>query len=1027
MNLNKNQEKAVGYLGGPLLIIAGAGTGKTSVITQRIIHIIEKKLARPSEILALTFTEKASQEMEERVDVAMPYGYEEVCISTFHSFCDGILRKDGYHIGLDTDYTLLTSAQAYIFLKKHLYDLPLDKFRPKGNPTKFLNDILSHFSRLQDEDVSPAEYIKYAQNLPHDTQEEEEVYEKTMELASVYSKYTELKVEESKLDFGDLIIFTLKLFRENSDILEKYRRQFKYILVDEFQDTNYTQNVLVNTLSLGLKNGAIDIKNKKRPNLTVVGDDDQAIYKFRGAAVSNILQFKKVYSDAEEIVLTENYRSNQEILDSAYTLIKHNNPNRLEETEKINKKLIAKREFDPVEDDSVQLIVAEDEQKEAEKIAQKILELTGFRNKIDVEGVFDESGQSSFTDNEEAKGKYRFSDIAILSRANKHVDAVTQALRKEGIPYKLGGSRGLYSREEIKTLISFLRVLTDLKDSKSMFRILCMEHLHITPRELVNLNTRARKNSNSILEELEDIFNISIGEERHESIGTSNHENFSRESIVDISNILLIINEALFKIKRGDPLTEILYMFIKNTGYLDSLIEDGGYEDQFKISNIHKFFELAKDYEKENPDSNLFEYVEYLNYCIEVGESPLIDQTDMSEYNAVNILTVHGAKGLEFPVVFIINLVRDRFPSRNQKDVIPIPESMIKEDLVLENENESHLQEERRLFYVGATRAKEKLFLTAAKLYSGGIQKKKPSIFLSEILDKNIEDLFINNKEKEKKDSFGKYAERETEVEERIGKKSFVYKTEKVSYSQINTYQDCPKKYMYTYVYKIPTPQTGSLAFGSTIHNTLREFYEIHRRYKEGLKGIEDKPASKVLLEIYEKNWISAGYGSKEEESERKKSGVVALKRFYKDIYKEKDLPIGLEENFGIHFEGVSFVGKIDRIDLLDEAGQKRNVKIIDYKTGKIKDAGDIKKDLQLPLYAISAEKTLGVNVVKASYLFIEHSREIEVDISENRRMIAEKELEKVVKKITDNKFKPTPGYICQFCEYKDICNDAKL
>ena len=614
MNLNENQKKAVEYSGGPLLIIAGAGTGKTSVITQRIIHIIEKRLARPSEILALTFTEKASQEMEERVDIAMPYGYEEVFISTFHSFCDRILRKDGYHIGLDTDYTLLTSAQAYIFLKRHLYDLPLDRFRPKGNPSKFLNDILSHFSRLQDEDVSPAEYIKYAKGLLQDTKEEKEIYEKTMELANVYSKYTELKVEESKLDFGDLIIFTLKLFRENSDVLEKYRRQFKYLLVDEFQDTNYTQNVLVNTLSLGLKNGKIDTKNRQRPNLTVVGDDDQAIYKFRGAAVSNILQFKKVYSDAEEIVLTENYRSNQEILDSAYTLIKHNNPNRLEETEKINKKLIAKREFDPVEDDNVQLVIAENEQGEAEKIAQKILELTGFRSKIDIEGVFDESGQSSFADNEESKGKYKFSDIAILSRANKHTDAITQVLRTEGIPYKLGGSRGLYSREEVKILISFLRILTDPEDSKSMFKILCMEHLSITPKELINLNAKARKNNNSILEELEGIFGISLGEQKYENIDKSDHEVFSRESIADISNILLVINEALFKIKSGDPLTEILYMFIKNTGYLDSLVEDEGYESQFKISNIHKFFELAKDYEKENPESNIFEYVEYLNY-----------------------------------------------------------------------------------------------------------------------------------------------------------------------------------------------------------------------------------------------------------------------------------------------------------------------------------------------------------------------------------------------------------------------------
>jgi len=1027
MNLNENQKKAVEYDKGPLLIIAGAGTGKTSVITQRIIHIIKKKLAKPSEILALTFTEKASEEMSERVDIEMPYGYEEVMISTFHSFCDQILRKDGYHIGIDTNYTLLTSAQSYIFMKKHLYDLPLDKFRPKGNPTKFLNDMLKHFSRLQDEDVSPEEYIKYVKTLSQTTKEEKEIYEKTLELANVYSKYTGLKIKESRLDFGDLIIFTLNLFRKNADVLERYRKQFKYILVDEFQDTNYTQNVLVNTLSLGLKGGKIDIKNEIRPNLTVVGDDDQAIYKFRGAAISNILQFKKIYKDAKEIVLTENYRSNQEILDAAYTLIKHNDPNRLEVTENIDKKLIARGEFNPVDDDSVQLIVAENEEKEAEKIAQKVLELTGFSKEIEIEGVFDESGQSKLVDNEDIEGLYKFSDIAILARANKHVESIIQTFRLEGIPYKIGGSRGLYSREEIKVIIAFLRVLVDGKDSRSMFKLLCMNQFNISPKELVSLNTQARRNNNSILEELEDIWGITVGEEEVEEVKREREEGgeeiFSQESIIDISNLLLLINESLFKMKEGDSLTEILYLFIKQSGYLDSLIEEESMENHFKVSNMHRFFELVKDYEKGNPGSNIFEYVEYLDYCIEVGESPLVDQTDMSEYNAVNIMTVHGAKGLEFPVVFMINLVSGRFPSRNMSDAIPIPNDLIKEDITVEDEKEAHNQEERRLFYVGATRAKEKLFLTAAKIYSGGVRRKKPSLFLFDILDRGVEESFkVSDKDMKKLKSLDEYEEKE-------GKESFPkefkYKIGRISYSQLNTYQSCPKKYEYSYVYKIPTPPKGPLAFGSTIHNTLNEFYVIHKRSKEGLEGINEKPTLKKLLEIYDEKWISRGYGSKEEEKERKKSGVKALKSFFKNLYKEKDIVIGLEQGFSIHLKDISFVGKIDRIDLIGEKDGKKEVRIIDYKTGKVKEKKDLKKDLQLPLYTIAAEKILGVTVAKASYIFIEHGVEIEVDISQKRREMAEKEVGEVVESIQKNNFNSTPGFLCQFCDYRDICEDA--
>ena len=1025
MNLNENQKRAVEYNKGPLLIIAGAGTGKTSVITERIIHIIKKELGKPSEILALTFTEKASEEMSERVDIEMPYGYEEVTISTFHSFCDQILRKDGYHIGIDTNYTLLTSAQSYIFMKKHLYDLPLDKFRPKGNPTKFLNDMLKHFSRLQDEDVSPKEYLQYVKTLSKVTKEEKEIYKKTLELANVYTKYTELKIQESRLDFGDLIIFTLNLFRKNIDVLEKYRKQFKYILVDEFQDTNYTQNVLVNTLSLGLKAGKVDIKNRVRPSLTVVGDDDQAIYKFRGAAISNILQFKKMYKDAKEIVLTENYRSNQEILDAAYTLIKHNDPNRLEVTENIDKRLIARGEFDPVDDDSVQLIVTENEQREAEKIAQKILELTGFSKEIDREGVFDESGQSKLVDNEDVEGLYKFSDIAILGRANKHLESIMQALRLEGIPYKIGGSRGLYSREEVKVIIAFLRILVDGKESKSMFKLLCMNQFNISPRELVDLNAQARRNNNSMLEELEDIWEITVGGEKMEEVVKKDGDIFSPKSILEISNLLLLLNESLFKMKEGDSLTEILYLFIKQSGYLNSLIEEDSMENHFKISNIHKFFELAKDYEKGNPDSNVFEYVEYLNYCIEVGESPLVDQTDMSEYNAVNIMTVHGAKGLEFPVVFMINLVSGRFPSRNMSDTIPIPKELIKEDIVVEDEKEAHIQEERRLFYVGATRAKEKLFLTAAKLYNGGIRQKKPSLFLSDILDREVRESF-KVKSNDMKEETG-LREYEGKEKKEVFPREFKYKISGISYSQISKYQNCPKQYEYSYVYKIPTLPKGSLAFGSTIHNTLNEFYVIQKRSKEGLEGIQEEPTLEGLLEIYYKKWISVGYGSKEEERERKKSGVKALKGFFKDIYNKKDIPVGLEQSFRIHLRDVSFVGKIDRIDLIGESEGKKEVRIIDYKTGKVKEKTDLKKDLQLPLYAIAAEKTLGVKVVKASYIFIEHGEEIEVDISKGRRDMAEKELEKVVEKIQENRFKATPGFLCRFCDYKDICEDASL
>ncbi len=259
VKLNEEQEKAVKHGAGPLLIIAGAGTGKTTVITERIKHLILSKKAKPDEILALTFTEKAAREMEERVDIAMPYGYTQMWISTFHSFCDRILRREALHIGLDPKYKLMSQAESVQLVRNNLFKFDLNYFRPLGNPTKFIDGMLQHFSRLQDEDVSPKDYFAYAKKLKGVEKEEKA---KTLELAKAFKTYDELKVKDGLMDFGDLIVKTLKLFRERPNVVRVYREQFKYILVDEFQDTNYSQNEL-----------AIMLAGKAK-NITVCGDDD---------------------------------------------------------------------------------------------------------------------------------------------------------------------------------------------------------------------------------------------------------------------------------------------------------------------------------------------------------------------------------------------------------------------------------------------------------------------------------------------------------------------------------------------------------------------------------------------------------------------------------------------------------------------------------------------------------------------------------------------------------------------------------
>jgi DNA helicase-2/ATP-dependent DNA helicase PcrA len=360
MNLNKSQKEAVGHRDGPLLIIAGAGTGKTTVITERIVHLVRSGAASPSEILSLTFTEKAAGQMQERVDIAMPLGYMDMWISTFHSFCDKVLRDEALAIGLTTDYSLLTKAETIQFIRKNLYEFDLEYFRPAVNPTKFIDGLVTHFSRLQDENITPEEYIKWVSSLSFPRKRESIAKQqapliqknngmdsgsksgmtkeikleitKWQELAKAYQKYEELKVKEGYFDFGDLITKTLLLFKKRPNVLNEYKEKFKYVLVDEFQDTNYAQF----ELSLLLAG--------KKANITVVADDDQSIYHWRGASISNILQFRDRYPEAKIVVLTQNYRTHQEILDSAHRLIQFNNPDRLEAKEGINKKLISQRE-----------------------------------------------------------------------------------------------------------------------------------------------------------------------------------------------------------------------------------------------------------------------------------------------------------------------------------------------------------------------------------------------------------------------------------------------------------------------------------------------------------------------------------------------------------------------------------------------------------------------------------------------------------------------------------------------------------
>lgn len=947
--LNKEQLQAIKHKSGPLLVIAGAGTGKTTVITERVKYLIERNLARPDEILALTFTQKAAEEMQERIDIALPYGYTNMWILTFHSFCERILRREALQIGLDPRYKLMTQAETVQLIKNNFFKFKLNYFRPLGNPYKFIDGMIQHFSRLQDENITPGEYLKWAYHLSKKDYEEKEII-KWQELANAYRTYEELKVREGLMDFGDLITKVIQLFKDRPNVLKEYQKQFKYILIDEFQDTNYAQNEL-----------ALLLAKTKNENITVVGDDDQSIYRFRGAAVSNIIAFRKNFPKAKIVVLTQNYRSTKKILESSYKLIQNNNPDRLEVVEKIDKKL----KTDKKEGKKVQYFHTARVEQEAEAVAKEIKKLS----KI-----------------------YDYKDFAILVRANNHSEPFIRAIQRMGIPYQFLGPGRLFRQSEIIDLVSYLKVLYNFDDSISFHRILSLDIFDINPRDIAKLGNHAKK------------FNLSLFEtgEKADEIAISN------DSKEKIKKIIEMIDKHLGLIKK-ESAGQILYYFLEESGVLKTLLDPQSADAQKRAGNISKFFDKLKTYEVDHTDASVQAVVDWIDLSMEVGESPLVADTDWTEINAVNILTIHSSKGLEFPVVFLVNLVAQRFPTAERHEQIPIPEELIKEILPI---GDYHLEEERRLFYVGMTRAKDLLFLTAANYYGEGKREKKISPFVYESLGKDIQSTSKDSEIEQL--SFLDFKSNSKSPKLEFNETKINY----LSYSQIETFKICPLHYKLKYILKIPTPQIAAASFGTSIHATLKDFYNEIR------SGI--KPSNKLLINLLDKNWVKEGFLSKTHEKEFQEKGKRYLRQFYKKEFNPDILPTLIEESFIIPLSNnLKIGGKIDRVDDLGNG----KIEIWDYKTGaNVPTQKEVDHNMQLTFYALAAatlkEKPWGKSPkdLKLTLYYFDTGKKITSTRTQSDLINAKKEILKVREQIEKSDFKCSGSPLCQSCEYKLLC-----
>ena len=630
--LNDKQKEAVLATEGPCLVIAGAGSGKTKVLTHKISYLMSTGV-KPWNILAITFTNKAANEMKERVEKLVGDAAKDIWMGTFHSICVKILRRYIDRIGFRSDFVIFDTSDQKTLIKECIKAAQADD--------KIFTDrsVLSEISNGKNEMLEPSEYgIKYAGDFRRE------------KIAELYALYQKKLKENNAIDFDDIINFTIKILTENPDVLDYYTEKFRYVLVDEYQDTNKSQFTLVSLIA------------SKYGNVTAVGDNDQGIYSFRGADISNILNFEKDFPGTKIIKLEQNYRCTGNILKAANAVIKHNES-------KFDKKLWTQND----EGNLPCIYCGEDEYDEASYVVEQIAHL-------------------------KREEYYKNSDFSILYRMNAQSRAIEDILRREDIPYKIIGGLKFYERKEIKDIIAYLRLIQNSSDNLSLKRI---------------INEPKRGIGKTSLEKIQEI---------SESSGVSMYEIIKNAADYDLNRVYINSREFIEQIenlknkKNELKISDLIKETLKTTGYTKALEQEGSVEAETRIENLEEFLTVAIEFEEESAENTLPEFLEGITLSSD------IDGMEESD-DKVTLMTLHSAKGLEFPVVFLVGMEEGIFPGYKS---IGEPKA---------------LEEERRLFYVGITRAKQYLYLTCAKHRTifGSTSYNSISRFVEEIPDELLE------------------------------------------------------------------------------------------------------------------------------------------------------------------------------------------------------------------------------------------------------------------------------------------------
>jgi DNA helicase-2/ATP-dependent DNA helicase PcrA len=1008
--LDADQRRAVTHGDGPLLVIAGAGTGKTQVITRRIAWLIASKRARPSEILALTFTDKAADEMAVRVDQLVPYGYTDSRIATFHAFGDALIREFALELGLPPDLRVLTRAETVIFLREHLYAFELDHYRPLGDPTRFLSAMATLFSRCKDEDISPAAYAEHAARLraeadalaeaagqPADPEAAEadpvaasaELAARQSELAGAYATYQRLLAENGCVDFGDQVALALRLLRGSPAIREAVAARFRYVLVDEFQDTNRSQAAFVDLLAAGHR------------NVTVVGDDDQAIYAFRGAAVDNILDFEGRYPGARTVVLRRNYRSKRPILDAAHRLIRFNDPDRLEVRAGVVKRLRAERRDSAAV--PVRLEAFATGSDEADWLAADV------RRRVDAGA--------------------RPRDHAVLVRANGHADPILRAFNVAGIPWRFSGSSGLYAQPEVRLLMAFLRTLADPASSVDVYALAASDVYGLAGEDLTTIVTSARRRHRSVWDVL-----VELDEQPGILRVSPATRGAVRRLVVDLERYLAMAHER--------PAGEVLYAFLRDSGMLARLAADERSGDEAALANVARFFDVVRDRSTLLADDRVAFVAPHLQTLVEAGDDPATADLD-PDADGVAILTVHKAKGLEFPVVYLPGLVAGRFPGVGRGEPLAVPAGLGDGPVA---SAERALAEERRLFYVAMTRARDELILSHAADY-GGARARRVSPFVLEALDlpATAGTPGAGVAAPSATDRLATFAVADVPAPVDPGP---IREPLSLSFYQVEDYLTCPRRYHYGHVLRVPLAPHHAIVYGAALRKVVQLFHHQHARGQVMSEAEMD--------DVLRSAWVSEGFVSREHETARFEAAQASLRRFREaQLRPDAVIPTYVEREFSFQLGGDRVRGRWDRVDVeplaagegsqvvatappggapladvvhptLGMLGAER-VTITDYKSSDVRDPARARQrardSLQLQIYAMGYEAMTGRLPDRLALHFLDSGLVGQVDVDPKRLDKARQKIARAAAGIRARDYTATPdATACGWCPFRDIC-----